>query len=79
MVSARRRLPAATAIAIITGMALTNRTRAALDSGERAALVDIFVSTGGSSWTSNANWLVGDPCTNEWAGVECSSEQTFVV
>jgi len=38
---------------------------------EIAALTEFYNSTDGLNWTDNSNWLVGDPCTNSWFGVEC--------
>ena len=37
------------------------------------ALVDSYESTNGAGWRNNSNWLQGDPCTNQWLGVYCSS------
>jgi hypothetical protein len=39
---------------------------------ERAALVDLFTSTSGPSWTQSTLWLSSaSPCT--WLGVSCAS------
>lgn len=65
----------------VTGGVVINSCLAALDAQERAALVDIYVATGGPFWsgsTSNTNWLVADPCSNRWAGVVCNIDQTSV-
>ena len=35
------------------------------------ALVDIYYSLNGPTWQHNSNWLVGDPCENDWYGVDC--------
>ncbi|MFC1776890.1 fibronectin type III domain-containing protein [Pseudomonadota bacterium] len=42
-----------------------------LSESEVAALTEFYNSTGGDNWTDNSNWLVGDPCSNFWFGVEC--------
>jgi hypothetical protein len=39
---------------------------------ESLALKDIYLEMGGQYWTDSLNWLVGDPCQNNWYGVECS-------
>ncbi|MET4575698.1 IPTL-CTERM sorting domain-containing protein [Ottowia thiooxydans] len=44
---------------------------AAVPPAERAVLEEIYNSTGGASWSNNANWLTGDPCEDAWAGVIC--------
>jgi hypothetical protein len=69
------------AMMAVTGGVVINSCLAALDAQERAALVDIYVATGGPFWsgsTSNTNWLVADPCSNRWAGVVCNIDQTSV-
>ena len=48
-----------------------------LASAERAALVDLFVSTG-SGWTQRNHWVAdanasNDPCNQAWFGVSCSA------
>jgi M6 family metalloprotease-like protein len=42
-----------------------------LAESEVNALIELYNSTGGGSWTDNTNWLVGDPCADKWFGVEC--------
>ena len=37
------------------------------------ALTDLYNSTNGIHWTTNTNWLEGDPCSNQWYGVTCNS------
>ncbi len=39
---------------------------------ERDALVALYNSTDGASWTNNDNWGFGDPCDNSWYGVSCT-------
>jgi len=45
---------------------------------ERDALVALYNSTAGGSWTNNTNWLSGDPCVDEWFGVSCDPGDTMV-
>lgn len=51
-----------------------------LPAAERAALVDLYTACGGAEWQYNvgtdavgggAPWMVGDPCSEGWFGVEC--------
>ena len=46
---------------------------------ERAALVALYDSTNGDSWTNHSNWKTDDPCTNQWYGVTCSDDNGTVV
>jgi hypothetical protein len=43
---------------------------------QRAALVDLYMATSGSTWSINTGWANhatgSDPCDNGWSGVECS-------
>jgi YVTN family beta-propeller protein len=38
---------------------------------QRLALVAFYESTNGANWNDNSNWLVGDPCENDWYGLSC--------
>ena len=38
---------------------------------DRATLVNFYNALGGQYWTRKNNWLVGDPCTNNWYGLSC--------
>lgn len=51
---------------------------AAIPAAQREALIAIYNSTGGPSWTERANWLgaSGTECT--WARVRCDEQQTTV-
>eukprot|EP01064_Diplonema_japonicum_P019620 TRINITY_DN2835_c3_g1_i1.p1 TRINITY_DN2835_c3_g1~~TRINITY_DN2835_c3_g1_i1.p1 ORF type:complete len:1367 (+),score=253.83 TRINITY_DN2835_c3_g1_i1:23-4102(+) len=40
---------------------------------QKTALVSIYNSASGATWTRNDNWLQGDPCEDEWAGVGCNA------
>ncbi len=43
---------------------------------QRAALVDLYMATSGSTWSINTGWkdhtTASDPCDNGWYGVICS-------
>ena len=36
------------------------------------ALTYLYTTTNGPSWFRDGNWLIGDPCSNNWEGVVCS-------
>lgn len=69
------------ALAVCAGLALSVSliAEAAIPNSERQALIALYDSTNGSSWTDSSNWngAAGTECT--WAGVQCDSEQTTVV
>jgi hypothetical protein len=50
-------------------------TKALVPPAQRSALVDLYTSTGGPTWTSSTNWLLGDPCslTSSWLGILCTT------
>lgn len=35
-------------------------------------LSTLYTGTNGTVWTSNTNWMDGDPCLNAWYGVTCN-------
>ena len=39
---------------------------------EHSALIDFYNSFDGSRWRIRDNWLDGDPCVNQWYGVQCN-------
>ena len=42
---------------------------------DERALRAIYASSGGSTaWASNTNWMLGDPCTASWYGVNCTAD-----
>lgn len=55
-----------------------SQVSAAIPTAERNALIDLYNSTGGASWTNNNGWLgaVGTECT--WERVYCNFEETSV-
>ena len=42
------------------------------------ALTDLYTSTNGPSWTTQTNWLEGDPCSNQWFGVACNNASSVI-
>ena len=46
---------------------------AATNAGEKAALLDLYTSTNGTSWVLGGWSAATDPCANGWYGVTCSS------
>ena len=42
-------------------------------SGDREALMALYVATNGPAWISNTSWTSGDPCTDAWYGVACDA------
>lgn len=53
---------------------LVTITTALVDPVERNVLVELYNKNGGATWRMNDNWLNGDPCTQQWFGVECSDD-----
>lgn len=51
---------------------------AAVPQHETNALTELYNDAGGPDWTSNTNWLTGDPCENAWYGVSCNADNTTV-
>lgn len=41
-----------------------------------SALNQFYDAMGGSGWLHTTNWNVGDPCLNQWFGVECTAIST---
>jgi hypothetical protein len=62
------------ALIVIGLLSFQGITLAAVPSAERDALVTLYNSTNGASWSTNTNWLNGDPCINAWYGVSCDLE-----
>ena len=38
---------------------------------ERRALLELYQRTNGLFWNNHSNWLIGDPCENQWYGIGC--------
>jgi hypothetical protein len=67
---------------VVSGRALSLGMRggvvAPTAAAQRAALVDLYLATNGSGWSTNTGWVdysseVGnDPCDDSWAGLICS-------
>lgn len=45
---------------------------------EKCALVSFYDTLNGDNWRFNDNWLVGDPCVNQWYGVGCNTEGNII-
>ncbi len=45
---------------------------------EKDTLIALYNSTNGENWTTNTNWLTGDPCTNNWHGIDCDQSANIV-
>ena len=59
------------ALLLLAAVATVVATASALDdAGDRAALLDLFASTGGAQWTNAQNWTLLSMCS--WQGVTCS-------
>ena len=42
---------------------------------ERSALYDLYDATQGTRWFTSNNWLIGDPCDDNWYGiVQCAAD-----
>jgi hypothetical protein len=57
---------------------LLQLVQSATSTQQAAALRDLYGATNGAAWVSSSNWLTGDPCTSNWAGVTCSGSPTDV-
>ena len=49
----------------------------AISEVECLALVALYDSTSGASWTNNTGWIQDDPCT--WNGVTCAGVQVTLL
>ena len=65
------------ALVIIVLLFFQSTAQAAVPATERAALAALYNSTNGAEWTRKDNWLVVDPCTNEWYGVICDQSESI--
>lgn len=77
---ATRAKKAFTAVCLVAaGALLPAVSHAAMNPAERAALVDLYNTTGGPDWLTQGTWLVGDPCDNSWDGITCNADRTSVI
>ena len=63
---------------IISVLTICNMAQAGIPAAERAALIEMYNSTGGANWTTSTNWLgaAGTECS--WYGVTCDAEGNYV-
>lgn len=66
-------------LAVISLFCCVNTALANVPAVYREALVALYNSTNGANWINNANWLVGDPCANNWYGIECYASNGMVI
>jgi len=68
----------AAAAAVVVSAGLAGSASAAIPTSERDALMAVYSSTNGASWTNKTNWLgaAGTECT--WYGVTCDAGETTV-
>jgi len=52
---------------------------AALQANQLSALQDLYNQCSGTSWTSQTNWMTGDPCSSKWEGVTCDTATASTV
>jgi hypothetical protein len=60
-------------------LAVSGSLQAAIPDNERTALLNLYASTAGLTWTINENWLgaPGTECT--WSGIICDAQQAHVI
>lgn len=64
---------------MLFSLCLTGAAQAAIPSGERQVLLDLYNATNGAKWTNNAGWGgdQGTECT--WHGVYCDGAKNHVI
>ncbi len=63
---------------IVTTLFLVNPAESAVPTAQHEALVALYSSTNGASWTIATGWLSGDPCDDSWYGITCDAGGTMV-
>ena len=61
----------ATTILIVTVLLLASFAASAVTPAERQALIDLYNSTNGATWTTKTNWNGGAGTECTWFGVQC--------
>jgi hypothetical protein len=56
---------------LLASLLISHNVVADVPQAQRDALIKLYQSTQGDQWTDNANWLTGDPCSNDWSGITC--------
>jgi hypothetical protein len=68
-----------TALILAILLACNLALSAAIPAAERQALIDLYNSTNGASWTNKANWLGAAGTENTWFGVTTDAGNTTVL
>jgi hypothetical protein len=62
----------------IGGWSVRVGAAASTDPDQRAALVELYITTNGSGWSDKKGWeghaTGSDPCDNAWSGVTCNGQ-----
>ena len=66
-------------VVVLLFASFTSTARAAIPTSERDALIAIYNSTGGPSWSTSSNWLGGAGTECTWHGVSCDPTESSVV
>jgi hypothetical protein len=53
--------------------AVKGQTEPLTPAAQISALNQFYDAMGGASWIHSTNWNVGDPCLNQWFGVQCQA------
>jgi alpha-tubulin suppressor-like RCC1 family protein/Leucine-rich repeat (LRR) protein len=71
-----RRGARAAAVLLMAALSLASLPASAVSPAERQALINLYNSTNGASWTTSTNWNGGTGTECSWFGVQCSMVTT---
>ena len=67
--------PAPTIVPTVTPAPTVTNAPTTVEYKQNEILKELYKKTSGESWSNNRNWMSGvDPCSNNWYGVACSSD-----
>lgn len=46
---------------------------------EKEVLMQLYNGNGGTNWTRKGNWTIGQPCANQWEGVDCVNDRVVAL